>query len=200
MTENKECIICLDEDNLVNKDCNKCSGILIHEECFNELLMKNGTKCPHCRGILLRNGVCYSSDSDLDTNSSMDSEEAAEYINRFNERVIQRNLSNNIIINNNDNNNDSRIKNILKFLIGLLITCVCGWIVGCILQLLYCLMTECDLEYFTSSSTEMMKLCFGTVIYVIIIMSRSRRSSNSRRQTIYINNNVNRRNIQNRIV
>ena len=48
-----ECIICLDENDLLNIECKSCHGINIHENCFIELLNNNGDKCPHCRGDLI---------------------------------------------------------------------------------------------------------------------------------------------------
>ena len=49
----EECIICLEEDNLIKVECRKCNGINIHQDCFMTLIDRFGRKCPHCRGDLI---------------------------------------------------------------------------------------------------------------------------------------------------
>ena len=180
-----ECIICLDDKDTIKVDCNNCTGIYAHDECLKEMVDRLGNKCPQCRDKLV---------DDSDSDSSMNSEEEAIYLQQVLERRrMYMSGSNNEIIDNRN----------FHLVIYAILIIFFGYILGTMIMFLCCMaISICDRDAETIPTNPFYVLirfnigfAFVLCLYCVfkkkinqIGIARSRRISNNINNEIHENN------------
>lgn len=147
-----ECIICLDDKDTNKIACNNCTGIYAHDECLKEMVDKLGNKCPQCRDKLIE---------DSDSDSSMNSEEEAIYL----QQVLERRRMYISGINNEVSNNRN-----CHLVIYAILTIFLGYILGTMIMFLCCMAIQiCDKDAETIPTNAFYVLIRFNIGFVLIL-------------------------------